>query len=682
MVGADHQLDSGTPLSRDDAEFDDLNALSKLADALDAAVSSGSWQTLEATALLTGHSPATLDLHQRERDLKTHIASIARICERFVTRLGERAELLPVSRVRRPARRALERLSAHTEDWASRTLTGPVPRRALAITRESDADLYENRMVTELVHPILSTALAQRIHHLRRVQADLADLTRAEDEGTHLRRTRLYRFWGAGAERAATSSNQVGETLRTLEALAAWISSLRGSTLARLVRGRRTGQRALRRTNVIDNDQHYRAAGIVWDAFEKDPQVHETPEDRRQRLLRRHRTFDNYVFGLVVRALQGLGYRPLADHLPGDSLTAAVLGPWGQVTLDRDSTGVLTVHSHGVDTRFVPLLDLIDPDDGPETVAERWQSVQEAATCPTVVVYLAAFDSVRRLPSTLAIPLTSAGLDMPNTHKSTTAVPVSPLETTSLERLARAVAIAVQASALTAYPVTITLPSGKIPRRLIDYIMDANITQQGLGQLFHRPAPDQLQLRRPLTSDELKQLGQVVRQLTARTNSPGWERDLAREIANLSNAVTAADIAVRPLLACPACGTEASPMRVQREGDIFLVTCQSCNARWGHERCGQCRGRIPFIEPEREIRNPDVTGPGWIERILGQDALASPCWARTVPSRYVCPTCRTCSVTGTSDGSNCIRCTDQDSPNGRSVSARPGGTTPGPSEQP
>jgi hypothetical protein len=662
VIGAEHCLDPGPASaahrSRDELESDDVKALRTLAEGLDAAIGSGSWRTLETTALLAGHNEATLDLQRRERDLKTHIASIARVCERFVTRLGERAELLPVARVRRPARRALERLGAHTEDWAGRTLAGPVPRRAMAITREDDADLYENRMVTELVHPILSTALTQRIHHLRRVRADLADLTRAKDEGTHFRRTRLYTFWGEDAERAVTSSNQVGETLRTLEALVAWIRSLRGSTLARLIRGRRTGQRTLRRTNVIENDQHYRAAGLIWAAFEKEPQADESPEERRHRIMRRHRSFDNYVFGLVVRALEGLGYRPVDDHLPGDSSSVAVLGPWGRVVLDRDSTGVLTVRSHGTNTRFVPLLDLLGPDDGPETIAERWRSVHRVSPGSTVVVYLAASDPVRRLPSTLATPLMSAGLDMPKARESTAAVPVSPLETTSLERLARAVAIAVQAPALTAYPITITLPTGRTPRRLIDHLTDGNIAQRGLSPLFHRPDPNQLQLRRPLTPTESAQVDQVVRQLTARTRSTGWERDLTREIADLVNAITAADTAVRPLLTCPLCGFKASTTRVQREDDILLVTCSSCDARWGHERCRHCQSRIPFIEPEREIRNPGVIGPGWVERILGQDALASPCWARTVRSRYVCPTCRTCPVSGTPDGSDCIRCTD------------------------
>ena len=140
------------------------------------AMASGSWTELLGRPLLAGHDEDIVHLERREKRLADKLPSIAHITERFVTRLGERSELMPVSRVKRPARRAIERLAGHTEDWAGRTLAGPVPRRALAVTREEDANLYENRMVAELVHPILSSALLERIRKLRRLVTDLADL--------------------------------------------------------------------------------------------------------------------------------------------------------------------------------------------------------------------------------------------------------------------------------------------------------------------------------------------------------------------------------------------------------------------------------------------------------------------------------------------------------------------------
>jgi hypothetical protein len=653
--GNTHLLDPAQgSLSRDAVESEDLDAIASLEASLDAAERSGSWLTLMDVPLLAGNDDETLSLQQREQILAANLHSIALVCERFITRLGERSELLPVSRVKRPARRALERLSAHTEDWATRTLSGPVPRRALAVTREEDADLYENRMVTELVHPILSSALSVRLRRLRRVTSDLADLESAEDEGTHYRRSRLYTFWGADAARAAVSKGHASQTLEELEKLAAWVQWLRGSTLSAALRGRRTGQRGLRNTNVIANDRHYRAAGLVWSAFEREPEADETAEERHARFLSRHRAFDNYVLGLVVRSLDDLRYTPSEDEMPAGTTPVALHGPWGEVTFTRTSAGVIVLTSHSHSTRLVPLLDVLAPDDDPVTAAERWGSLANAVEDRSVFVYLAASGAVRELPLSLATSMMSAGPDVTDRGALLAGVPVSPLETTSLERVARAVAIAVQVPALMDYPVTVQLRGDRVPRRLIEHLTQLDLTSPGHSPLFH--VADTITVRRPLTETERSRLEAEIQRLVGRTKAPGWERDLVTQIGLLGGAIDEAAHAVGMLLTCPLCRTAVGPRQVDRVGDVFMIECHSCGARWGLERCGNCRGRIPVIEPENLIRNPEVVGPGWVERIYGRDALASPCWARTVPYRYVCTECRSCALASSLDGRGCIRC--------------------------
>jgi hypothetical protein len=653
--GVTHLLDpvQGS-LSRDGVESEDLDAIASLGASLEAAERSSSWLTLTDVPLLVGNDNETLSLQQREHVLAANLRSIARVCERFITRLGERSELLPVSRVKRPARRALERLSAHTEDWATRTLSGPVPRRALAVTREEDVDLYENRMVAELIHPILTSGLSVRLRRLRRITSDLADLESAEDEGTHYRRSRLYTFWGADAARAAASRGQASQTLDELEKLAAWVQSLRGSTLNVALRGRRTGQRGLRNTNVIANDRHYRAAGLVWSAYEREPEAEETAEERQARFLSRHRAFDNYVLSLIVRSLDDLGYAPSEDEVPPGNTPIALHGPWSDVTFARAPAGVMVLTSHGHSTRIIPLLHVVAPDDDPAVVANRWKSLTGAAQDPSVVVYLAASRAVRALPPSLASPMMSAGPDVADRGTVLAGVPVSPLETTSLERVARAVAIAVQAPALMDYPIPVQLLGDRVPRRLIEHLTQLDLTPPGHSPLFH--VADTITVRRPLTKTERSRLEAEIQRLVGRTKAPGWERDLVASIGLLGGAIDEAAHKAGMLLACPLCGMIVDPRQVERDGDVFMISCSSCSARWGLERCGGCAGRIPVVEPEGVIRNPEVVGPGWVERIYGRDALASPCWARTVPDRYVCPECQSCALASSTKGRGCIRC--------------------------
>jgi hypothetical protein len=608
------------------------------------------------TPLLTGHDDDTFDLERREELLTDRLPSIAHITERFVTRLGERSQLLPVARVRRPARRAIERLAAHTEDWAGRTLAGPVPRRALAVTRELDANLYENRMVTELVHPILSTALLTRIRRLRRLLSDLADLKDAQHVGTHQRTSRLYSFWGEDASKAAEAHVHARNTLEVLEKLATWIQSLRGSTLSRALQGKATGQRSLRRTNVINNHRHYRSAGEVWTAYERPEVTEESQEERRRRLSYRHRTFDHYVLGLVVLSLNNLGYAPTDQHLPPPGGQVDLDGTWGAATLHRRLDGVLELTSHGAMTRFVPLLDMVGPDDDPSTIARRWSELREAIDRNTVVVFLGAATPIRANPDApLAAAMSSAMEDGLGPGCRLTGVPVSPLETTSLERVARGIALAVLTPALMSYPPTLLAGGSALPQRIIDYLLAANIGDKGVSALFHRSGKT-LGLRRPFVGEERARFGRVVSDLTAAVRGAGWQRDFGEPISRLQSSFDDALTRLAPLLNCPVCWTAAAPRQLTRDGDVFLIECRSCGSRWGHERCGNCQARIPIIEPTQELLNPEITGPGWVERVFGQEALASPCWGRRAANRYICPECRVCPLTPESLGLACVRC--------------------------
>ena len=643
--------------SRDSIASEDLEALASLAHTLHPAVDSGSWRKVLGTALLSGHDRDTVALEQRERLLNEKLPSIARLTERFVTRLGERSELLPVARVKRPARRALDRLAAHTEDWAGRTLSGPVPRRALAVTRDEDANLYENRMVTELVHPILSSALLARIRKLRRLVSDLADLDPAQHVGTYQRTERLYSFWGADALKASETQVHAEQTLAVLEKLSGWVQALRGSTLSVLLRGQITGQRSLRQTNVIRNDLHYRAAGEVWTAYQLPEVEVETPEEKSERLVARHQTFDLYVLGLFVRALDSLGYKPTADTLPPLGGTVELRGVWGTVSLSRASDGVLTLECQGVSTRFVPLLDMVAPDDDHSFIGRRWYDLSTEVDRATVAVYLASSTSIRSMPDLkVAATMCSAMDDSPKPGPHLTGIPVSPLEITSLERIARAVGLAVRTPVLAAYPPILNLESAPMPGRLVDHLEAADIGDPSLSPLLHRVGDDSLALRRSLTPSERAKLDTVVRALTDATRGTGWQRDHGHHIARVQDSFDRATLLVDALLTCPACAVPADTRKLQRDGDIFTVECPSCGARWGHERCGSCQARIPIIEPEQELLNPEIKGPGWVERIFGQDALASPCWSRSTANRYICPACRTCPLATEPAGSACLRC--------------------------
>lgn len=652
---------TGSP--RDDISSEHLATFESIVEDIRVTANDASWRTLLELSVLDRVSEDDAHPGSDELLLQTHMSSIEIICNKeYLTRIGEISEVIPVSRVRRPARRALDRLAGHTEDWAGRNLSGPVPRRALAVLRDENVDLYENRMVTELVHPILTSALMRRLRRLRRMQANLAELVN-HPEGTTFRIGRLYRFWGVDAGRARQSSEQVAGTIRFLDGLLRQVQKLRGSKLSLLIGGRTSGTRSLRKTNVIQDHRHYRAAGLIWTAFQTSPETVESQDERRIRYQERHGLFATYVLAFVVQALDDLSYRPESDSVPmsgAESQEVALQGPWGQCTLATDVSGVITLNCLGVRTRFVPLLDLITESDSAEDVKSRWHSVSQVVDGPTVVVYLGSPMLVKNLSVGLASSLISAGKDLQGPQSDVTAVPISPLEISSLERVSRAVASAIQIPILKAYPIPIESQDKTIPRRLIESLEDAAIQQPGLSPLFYKPSSESIALRRPFTELEESRLESFLDARVKATSTMSWEKDFAVQISTLRQALDDAHDRVKRLLECPVCRKEATTGEVKREDDVFLVACRSCPTRWGHEKCGKCAGRICIIEPGDKIINPDVSGPGWVERILGRDALASPCWSRVSPLRYICNECRECNGADAGLASDCPRCRLED----------------------
>lgn len=644
------------PAPPDPSATDDGQALLALEGGLREATEGRSWVGYLACPLLAEHNEDALCLTAEEILLAEHLPSIAAITHRFVTRLSERAELVPVGRVRRPARRALERLAGHTEDWATRNLSGPIPRQALAVHRIDNPDLYENRMVCELVHPILTSHLAGRLRQLRRVQSDLLVLAAAPHEGTHRRQQRLYAFWGGDITTAERSADHARGALHKLEALFERVSRLRTAPLATQLRGRTTGRRQLRVTNVIADEPRYHAAGLVWQAFERQGAEPESIEERGERIRNSHEVFRLYVAAMVVRALDNLSTQPGDDDLPLLSDGWTVRSPWGPAVIRSNASGAIAIESAGRVTRIAPLLDLLRPEDVDEAFLDRWAARSREGDAHEVVVYLGPSARATSLMVEQAAQLSSAGPDLLDGDPQAHGIPVSPLESTSLERLSRAVCRAVLEPALLAFPPQISDSDEPVPPRLVTSLLDAGIGQVGLSPLFALTDPRELRLRRPMTSAEGAAFTRWHDALSERTRRPGWEKDHENDIGRLPAAVDRATETVAPLLTCPACGHRAEPGQMKREGDVFRISCAACRTSWGLERCGQCADRIPILEATAEVVSPEVMGPGWVERVYGQEALASPCWARISATRYVCPSCGSCAASSTSEGEACLRC--------------------------
>ncbi|MBA2305832.1 MAG: hypothetical protein H0W08_24810 [Acidobacteria bacterium] len=130
------------------------------------------------------------------------------------------AERAAVSRARRFPVQAANYLAAHTEDWERPTLRAVVPKRILAVVREDQFDIYENRVAVRLVDHLV-TYLGRRIFEvsrLLRVFEEAGDHSSLAAGGSHWRQRRIYQLWGDAID-AGEARRKAEQTLRKLKHL-------------------------------------------------------------------------------------------------------------------------------------------------------------------------------------------------------------------------------------------------------------------------------------------------------------------------------------------------------------------------------------------------------------------------------------------------------------------------------
>lgn len=262
--------------------------------------------------------PAELGRHDEESRLETvleavfargHLETIA-----VRPRLGMRYDtaLLPVERAHRLEGSFQRHLAAHSECWASRTLSGIVPKRVLARISEDEADRYEHRVYARLLERLEHTLLIRlkRLLALRRNLARGLEFERS-DEVDYRLRADICRVWGE------SHTGVDGNALRTandtrIERLQHWLRRLRrlrsGDLYHAVPRTAQIGL-TLKPTNLLQHDPHYRALRQLWDAWlTASTGERERPVQILQRRRDDQARHERYVGLLLLRAVKNLNF--------------------------------------------------------------------------------------------------------------------------------------------------------------------------------------------------------------------------------------------------------------------------------------------------------------------------------------------------------------------------------------
>ena len=243
------------------------------------------------------------------------------------------AERQPIERAKRLDPAFLRDLAAHSECWASRTLSGVIPNTILAQISEDELDIYEHRVFARLLDH-LERYLRRRIRTLEKISKSFAnalDFENAEDVDYRLRND-ICAVWGeAVADSDMDSSGLLEQNQARLERLRRWerhLRRLKSGDLYRAIPRNASVGLNLRSTNLLQHDPHYRQLRLLWLAWLKVTASERwLPEQVLEKRQSDQARYERYIGVLIYRALRLLDF---AIALDSDENGRAVNDNWGE----------------------------------------------------------------------------------------------------------------------------------------------------------------------------------------------------------------------------------------------------------------------------------------------------------------------------------------------------------------
>ena len=240
-------------------------------------------------------------------------------------------EVTDIARVKRLAKGALVHLASHSECWQRQTLTGVVPKKALARFSDDDFNIYENRVYARLVDKI-------DLHLTRRLLI-LKDLQKNLNQALELyTATKLYHrltheiclLWGQTFSEDETdkASQVLDETLATLIKLKGAVAALKQGPLYQKVDRRAQVGHSIHMTNILSHDSHYRHIAVLWNELAKiDNHKAKTPDELYRRNCYLAKAYSTYA-GLVLK------------HALKPYITDKLTGEWGGLNFRLQQQGL------------------------------------------------------------------------------------------------------------------------------------------------------------------------------------------------------------------------------------------------------------------------------------------------------------------------------------------------------
>ncbi|RRD90228.1 hypothetical protein [Conchiformibius steedae] len=247
-----------------------------------------------------------LDLENELAEIlaKGHLHAIA-LHPRLDVHYQDNVVALP--RAKRLAKSALTHLSSHSDCWQRRTITGILPKKILAEFSEDFYEIYENRLYKCLLDR-LENYLTKRLNWLSFIKQNLEDFLNFQNaESINFRlRNRICELWGENYQnnKIDTQLDNNQKSIQIIEKQLKTIIGLKQTGLYTKMPVYTHIPNQMRRTNILNHDEHYRHLPKLWDKLNLSQQDTLTLEQEKQWAIDLQNDYEDYIQLLLERVFE------------------------------------------------------------------------------------------------------------------------------------------------------------------------------------------------------------------------------------------------------------------------------------------------------------------------------------------------------------------------------------------
>lgn len=540
----------------------------------------------------------------------------------------------PVSRARRIPPRAISLLSAHSEDWHSRTFRSVRPKAVLSEVIEDEWAIYENRALRTLRVQILES-FTPRLLALREL---LSAIDRSSDQDALGYRFRINRLCSLLGElfRNQQDRDQLRTLVKRLTSIHKSLLGLGGTFLLKAIRQSPLVASPLRPTNILRDDKRYRKIFNLWHLWERREEEKIT---RAERLGRLAMAMDRYAAILCARALA------LLHLVPGPGKKQApnqVFEPGSEpVRLERgwsfawrkDGTFALQRPDGDVAVAIVAIPVQIErlPVSMVAEMAHSMRASKDAGTTVLILSLGQLEDSPATWPEELVEWRQIQGHSLTSLPRCLL-LEVSPSRLDPVEHVARVLRRVIAEVEWPVFPIKANLAQGI-------FTISTELSQPLPASFSHAPTTDQI----AEVADRLQKttrriaaiqhrLDEIIQQIQ-RGKAGHGARELAQERSSLQAEMQPlkgkldswqklhAELerirsVILPAMICPCCGYGPS---TRPRASMFSCSSDSCSTKWGRRPDATGTMQV-FLMPNGEDPSDPPNGQNPLER-YGADFL-------------------------------------------------------------